>query len=206
MKLTKLQQLLAGIGIIGLVALLTIFLFLKGDRQRIRAAERNIADLEQDINIARQIEQTAAVLQEEMSNLNDQLERLKKILPVEVNEPLFVADIKRFANENGIEIMELSRNNQVQDDVIIEIPYSFETLGHYHDYGRFFARLTNYQRIVNIKALHIVLPGSNKNNLVEGEYSVQGSFVISVYLYREPSKEELRKKFSDKKKAMSKRR
>jgi Tfp pilus assembly protein PilO len=136
-----------------------------------------------------------------MSNLRDQLERLKKILPVEINEPLFMADIKRFANENGIEIMQLSRNRQIQDDVIIEIPYTFDTRGHYHDYGRFFARLTNYQRIVNIKALHLINAPRKESEGLEGEYSVQGSFVISVYLYREPTEKELREKFLAKKNA-----
>ena len=207
MKLTKMQQLLAGVGIIIFVIVITNFLFLKGDRQKIRGTERRIAKLRQDINVANQIKQSAAVLEEEMTNLEAQLERLKKILPVSVNEPKLVADLKRFANENGIEITQISRHNSIRDDVIIEIPYAFDTVGNYHDYGRFFAKLTSYQRILNVKALHLVTVDdmrSNQGLFIDKDYSVWSTFVISVYIYREPTEEELREQYEAKKKAMSK--
>ncbi|MDJ0834909.1 MAG: type 4a pilus biogenesis protein PilO [Acidobacteriota bacterium] len=199
MKLTKIQQLLAGFGIIVLALVMAQFVILKGDRQQIKSLGVSNADLNQKINVARAIEQTAAVLQEEMANLKDQLDRLKMVLPMNVDEPRFLSDIKRMANENGIEILALNKNDPRRDDVIVEIPFFFETRGNYHDYGRFFAQLTNYQRIVNIKSILIQeekdFPG----------YSIDGRFIISVYTYKEPTQAELRAQINEKRKAKKKR-
>ena len=200
MKLTKLQQIIAGVVIVIFVAALAHFVVLKGDRQSIVSTDLEIDRLTSEINVAKAIQQTAAVLQEEMIHLKAQLDRLKKILPVTVNEPKFLADIKRFANENGIEVRALSNNRPVTDDVIVEHPFSFITRGNYHDYGAFFAELTNYQRIINVKALHLY------RNVKDVSYSVDGSFIISVFTYNEPTEAELRKQMQEKKRSKRKRR
>jgi Tfp pilus assembly protein PilO len=192
MKFNKLTQALISLGVV-LVALLLAHLTLKGTYRNIEANKARIAELEQDINIAKAIQQQAAVLQDEMVHLKAQLDRLKKILPVDINEPKFLADMKRIANENGIEIVSLSTNHPVKNDVIIEHPYSFETRGNYHDFGRFFSQLTNYQRIINVKALHLFREEDSP------AYSVDGYFLISVFTYKEPTAEDLRKQIDEKK-------
>jgi Tfp pilus assembly protein PilO len=191
-KFNKLTQALISLGLV-LVALLVAHVSLKGTRQNIENNKDRIAQLEQDINVAKAIQQSAAVLQDEMVHLRAQLDRLKKILPITINEPKFLADMKRIANENGIEIVALTTNRPVKDDVIIEHPYSFETRGNYHDFGRFFSQLTNYQRIINVKALHLFREQKSP------AYTVDGYFLISVFTYQEPTPEELRKQIDAKK-------
>jgi len=191
-KFNKLTQALISLGVV-LLALLVAHLSLKSTHQNIATNKKRIAELEQDINVAKAIQQSAAVLQDEMVHLKAQLDRLKKILPVDINEPKFLADMKRIANENGIEIVSLSTNRPVKNDVIIEHPYSFETRGNYHDFGRFFSQLTNYQRIINVKALHLFREEKRP------AYSVDGYFLISVFTYKEPTPDELRDQIDAKK-------
>jgi len=198
MKLTKIQQVLFGLGLLVLAGAMAHFLILKGDRQNIRATETRIGELQSKINVAKRIQQRAAILKEEMAHLTSQLERLKKVLPVTLNEPRFMADIKRFANENGLEILGLSKSNPRRDDVIVELPFSFQTRGNYHDYGRFFAQLTNYQVIVNVKGMIL-----ERDPSVPG-YTLEGSFIVSVFTYQEPTVEELREQIREKKKSKKK--
>jgi Tfp pilus assembly protein PilO len=197
-KLNKLQQAVAGIVLILLVGAITHFFILKGDYQLIRRTEENITKLKQDINVAKAIQKSAAELQDEMIHLKAQLDRLKKILPVTINQPKFLADLKRYANENGIEILSLINTKPIINDMIVEHPFGFKTRGNYHDFGYLFAQLTNYQRIINVKGLQLRRrPGAK-------DYSVEAWFVLSVFTYREPSEKELRAQIESKKKARKK--
>ena len=197
MKLNKLQQAVAGIIIIILTFVVAQFLIFKKDKQSIIRIDASIQKLEQDINVAKAIAKSAAELQDEMIHLKAQLDRLKKILPVEINKPKFLADVKRYANENGIEIIKLINNHPVTDDVIVEHPFTFETRGNFHDYGFFFGQLTNYQRIINVKGLFLNRRAS------AADYSANGYFILSVFTYKEPSQEELRQQVDAEKKSRS---
>ncbi|CAM2067941.1 Type 4a pilus biogenesis protein PilO [Sulfidibacter corallicola] len=199
MKLTKLQQALTGLGIIVLGLILTNWVFLKDIKTNITSTEKKISELEQDIRVAKNIQRSAAELQEQMNHLRAQLDRLKKVLPVDINKPKFQADVKRYANENGIEIVRATNNKPVTDDVIIEHPFSYEAWGSFHDFGRFFAQLTNYPRIVNIKGLSLGRP-DDKENI---GYSVKATFIVSVFTYREPTPEELKAQIEEKRAAKS---
>ncbi len=193
MKLTKLHQAIIGVVIIFFAGALTQYVLLKGTNNKISSTKSEIEKLNGQIRTAQEIQDVALQLQEEMAHLKDQLERLKKILPSSINEAKFLSDIKRYANENGIEILVITNAKPVVDGVIEEHSFSFSTRGGYHDYGNFFAQLTNYQRIVNVKALSIARTKKSKT------YSVGAVFAVSVFTYREPTEEELRAELKEKK-------
>lgn len=197
MKLTKLHQLLVGLVVIILGLLLTNFFFLKDVKSSIERTTTEIEELNTKISVAKNIQNTANELQEQMTHLKAQLDRLKKVLPVEINKPKFQADVKRYANENGIEVIGAVSNKPLTDDVIIEHPFSYSAEGSYHDFGRFFAQLTNYPRIVNIKGLSL---GKTKDS---PRGAVAATFVVSVYSYREPTPEELKAQIEAKRAAAS---
>nr|WP_243435986.1 type 4a pilus biogenesis protein PilO [Acanthopleuribacter pedis] len=171
----------------------TNFFFLKDVKLGIERAKADIEQLNTDISVAKNIQNTANELQEQMTHLRAQLDRLKKVLPVDINKPKFQADVKRYANENGIEIVGAVSNKPVIDDVIVEHPFAYEAEGSFHDFGRFFAQLTNYPRIVNIKGLSL----SKSEEAARG--AVAATFVVSVYSYREPTPEELKAQIEAKK-------
>ena len=195
MKLTKLQQLAFGIALIIGVGLFVEFVFLKNDKLSIESVKVKIADLEKEIRVAKKYQESAAQIQEEMEHLKTQLERLKKILPLAINKPKFMADVRRYANENGLEVTRASNNKPLRDDVIVEHPFTYEAHGGFHDFGRFFAQLSNYSQIINVKGLD--LKRSKDTNLGS---PVVATFIISVFTYQEPTEEELRKQIEEKKK------
>jgi len=188
----KAVQALVGVIMITLVGAFVHQFLLREDRLQIEATKSDISELERKINVAKAIQKSANELEIQMQDLKKQLERLKRILPLEVNKPKFMADIKRIANENGIEIMEATNNKSVVDDVIVEHPFTYISRGNYHDFGNFFAQLSNYPQIVNIKGLNL-----ERNQ--DPSVAVRGSFIISVYTYREPTDEELRQQIQEKK-------
>lgn len=185
------QALVGVIMIVAVGAFVHQFL-LREDRRQIGLTQTKIEELERKINVAKAIQKSATELEIQMQDLKKQLERLKRILPLEVNKPKFMADIKRIANENGIEIKEATNNKFVVDDVITEHPFTYIARGNYHDFGSFFAQLSNYPQIVNIKGLHLERQENAKA-------PIEGSFIVSVYTYRELSDEEMKEQFRAKK-------
>lgn len=193
MKLTKPQQLIVGIVVVIFVVIFGELFFFKDTKLTAARLGKDIQDLEFKINEANRIKKHAAELEEEMTHLKAQLERLKKILPIEVNKPKFVQDVRRYANEHGLEVKDFSTNKQVRDDVIVEHPFTFNARGNYHDLGNFFAKLSNYPRIINVKGLNVA-----KNN-ENPAYALDASFIVSIFTYQEPTEEELRKQIEAKK-------
>lgn len=192
MKLTKLQQCVVGLGVLVLAYLMVDLVFLKGKKRTIASLQTKNEQLVKDIRVAKAIEETITELREEMTHLRAQLDRLKEILPTDVNKPKFMADVKRYANENGIEIKQLSQNKPVNNDVIQEHPFSFVAGGGYHDFGLFFAQLSDYPQIVNIKGLQL------DRDRVSG-FPIKGSFLVSIFTYKEPTEEELKAQLAAKK-------
>ena len=194
MKFNKVQQIAIGLGIVVLASLLAYFVILKDKRASITYLQSENKKLEGDIRVAKAIKQQVAEIREEMEQLRSQLDLLKEILPTDVNKPKFMADVKRIANENGVEITKLSSNKEKADDVIVEHPFTYEAVGSYHDFGAFFAQLSDYPRIINVKGLRL-------ERATGSSYTVKGIFLVSVYTYREPTPEELKAQLEEKRKA-----
>lgn len=193
MKLNKQQQLLVGLAIVIAAFLFAHFVVLKPDRRSIEQLNEKITQHKQNINIARNIKQSATVLEEEMAHLTAQLERLKKILPVDINKSKFMADVKRYANENGVEIISITNNKPTVTDVIIEHPFTYTAQGNYNDFGKFFAQLSNYPRIVNVKGVYLAREED------DAVYTTRASYIVSVFTYNEPTPEELAEQIAAKK-------
>lgn len=198
MKLDKLQQLALGIGAIIVAFLFVEFFLLKTDYTLIENLQKKIQEHQVNIDKAKAIQREASELQEQMKHLQDQLERLKKILPLEINKPRFIAEVRRFANENGIEIKKVSTNRAVQDDIINKHPFTYEAVGKYHDFGRFFAQLSNYSKIVNVSGLSLVKMKG------DASYPVACSFIVTLFTYREPTAQEMKDQLAEKKKELGK--
>lgn len=196
MKLDRLQQLAIGIGAIIFGFLFVEYFLLQADYANIAQLEKKIQEHRRNIERAKQIQREATILQEQMKHLEDQLERLKKVLPLEVNKPRFIAEIRRYANENGLEIKKVSTNRVVPDDIIFKHPFTYEAVGKYHDFGRFFAQLSNYSKIVNVSGLSLSKQVDNS------DYPVVCQFIVTLYTYREPTPEELKNQLEAKKKEL----
>ncbi|MCB1049851.1 MAG: type 4a pilus biogenesis protein PilO [Acidobacteria bacterium] len=186
MKLNQVQQAIIGIVIVLVALLVGEFFVFQGKKETIQSTISRIEDLEVKIGEAERIKKHAAELEEEMNHLQAQLDRLKKILPVEINKPKFYQDIKRYANENQIEVVSLSNNKPVKSNVVMEHPFTFYMNGGYHDLGNFFAKISNYPRILNVKGLYVSRPAK------DSPYSVEAQFLVSVYTYIEPTEAELK--------------
>jgi len=193
MTLTKIQQLFFGILFIVLAGVVAYFLVYNDKIVQTERLKRDINELDLKIGNAKRIRDTAKELEEQMLHLKDQLNKLKRILPVKINKPKFFQNIRRMANEQGLEVKASSANKAVADQEIIEHPFTFRVLGNYHDLGNFFAKLSNYPNIVNIKGLSITKNDENP------AYSLDASFIVSVFTYQEPTEEELKAQIEAKK-------
>lgn len=196
MKLDRLQQLAVGIGAIIFGFLFVEYFLLQADYATIERQEKKIEEHNRNIEKAKQIQREATALQEQMKHLEDQLERLKKVLPLEINKPRFIAEVRRYANENGLEIKKVSTNRVVPDDIIYKHPFTYEAVGQYHDFGRFFAQISNYSKIVNVSGLSLAKQESESN------YPVVCQFIVTLFTYREPTPEELKQQLDAKKKEL----
>ncbi|PIE02527.1 MAG: hypothetical protein CSA81_06855 [Acidobacteria bacterium] len=193
MTLTKVQQAIFGILIVILAGVLARFVVYADKVEMTEQVKKEIDDLDLAIGNAKRIRDSAKQIEEEMLHLKDQLNKLKKILPMNINKPKFFQDIRRIGNEQGLEIELAYQNKPYKDQEIVEHPFTFKVRGNYHDLGNFFAKLSNYPRIVNVKGLNIETNDKNP------AYSLDSSFIVSVFTYHPPTDEELARQIEAKK-------
>jgi type IV pilus assembly protein PilO len=198
MKLNQVQQLLVGLVLILVAAIVGEMFLFKQKKQDIRSTQVQIDTLVGQIQDAERIRKHAAELEEEMNHLQAQLERLKKILPPDIHKPKFIQDLRRYANEHGLEVVRSSTNKPVTSDVVVEHPFTMHVQGGYHDLGNFFAKISNYPRIVNIKGLFVTV--IKKDAKPSGStHPIQAEFVVSVFTYNEPTEAELKQQIEARK-------
>lgn len=200
MKLNQVQQLLVGMVLILVAAIVGEMFLFKQKKQDIRNTQSQIDTLKGQIEDAERIRKHAAELEEEMNHLQAQLERLKKILPPDIHKPKFIQDLRRYANEHALEVVRSSTNKPVASDVVVEHPFTMHIQGGYHDLGSFFAKISNYPRIVNIKGLFVTVAAKNpKATGASSPNPIQAEFVVSVYTYNEPTEAELKQQIEARK-------
>jgi len=185
MSLSKAQQAIFGALFVILAGIIAYYVVYADTIRMTEGLKTEINELDLKIGQAKRIKENAKLIEEEMLHLKDQLNKLKKILPVQINKPKFFQNIRRFANEQGLEVNVASASKELVDQEIVEHPFTFKVRGNFHDLGNFFAKLSNYPRIVNVKGLNI---SSNTENPA---YSLDASFIVSVFTYKQPTDEEL---------------
>ena len=153
-------------------------------RQRTKAINDILTLLKEDIHQAKMIQRSAETLQFELGLVNQKLSKARERLPYEFNEFLFLADIKTYASDNGVEILEYVRGTSQIHHAVVEHPVAIRARGSYHDFGYFFAQIANDRQMVKIKALHLVSPSDT------GKLGVAGWFVTSFFTHREPTRQE----------------
>jgi type IV pilus assembly protein PilO len=194
MSLNKLQQAIAAIVLVVFAGVMAYFFVFTSKREQTLTLRSQISDLEVKISKAKGFKENARQIQASLDNLKEQLATLKKILPASILEPKIFQTIKRYANEQGLEVTNLSASKPLATKDITEHPFTFAVRGNYHDLGSFFAKLSNYPQILNIKGLNIFDLEAN------AAYTLSSSFIVSVFTYQEPSEEDIKARIEAKRK------
>lgn len=134
--------------------------------------------LQEDI---RKLEAVAAKLEEfraKVTQLEGQLETLKRYLPPEKETPDLMRKVQYLASQSNLIVRRFTPSATVNKDYYQEWPINVDVEGNYHNLGLFFDRVGRLQRLVNVGNVKVRSQAKQTAN-----NTILASCIATTYVY-----------------------
>lgn len=153
----------------------------------IEKAETQLGELQKKIEAGRAAEKKLPQFRDEVARLEEELEKLRRILPSSRNTEEIIKRIKSLVDQGNMELRSLKFPEPQpagDGDVYAEWRITVELEGTYHNLAIFYDRLSNFQRIINVDDFQI--RASNTQNATK---TIAATFIAKTFVYLEPDPE-----------------
>ena len=149
----------------------------------IEARQVRLSDLDAEISQAVQHRMQLAEIRAESEALQEQLARLKSILPLERETDEILREVGNIAETASMRVVRILPRPIVDRDVYSEMAWDFQVQSTYHNLGSFLDAIRQLGRIVNITGIDLRAAGPGTASTVEA------TFTATTFVYRdeEPS-------------------
>jgi type IV pilus assembly protein PilO len=144
----------------------------------------NITKLQKEVNEGRELEARLPELEREIKSKRNELESLKKIIPSDSEAQDLIRKLERMAAETNILVQTFQPQAQVAKDFYFEWPIAIAVTGSYHNLGKFFSKISNYARIINVQNIVLNAARDTKNPT----QTLSANFQALTYVYKEDKK------------------
>lgn len=134
-------------------------------RAEIDRLNRELGQLQADLQQKRQIAANKAGLEREIQELQAKLAQVLTRLPEEKEIPRLLSQVNTLGREAGLEFLLFKPGSALSREFYAEIPIDIKVEGGYHSLGVFFDKVSKMERIVNISDLKMA-PASGKKGVV----------------------------------------
>jgi type IV pilus assembly protein PilO len=124
------------------------------------------------------IRQNLAATEQTLKEKRDEIDRLRDLLPDQVEISRVYDNIKDFLREQKLELKRFVHMKTVSADFYTAQPIQIEVTGSYDSLGQFFSRLGFYSRIVSVTEVEVK---QAEDGGQEVGRSINGSFVVTAY-------------------------
>ena len=176
--------LLVGLVLGGAVIYAVETLMVKDIKKKIDEADRRIAELDQKIQQGRAAERKLPQFRAEVKRLEQELEKLRRILPSTRNTEEIISKIKSLVDQGEFTLNRISfppLGGGGSTEAYVEWPIAVAVDGRYHDLAILFNRLGNFSRIMNVENIRINARGEQETKTITSE------FTAKTFVYVEPA-------------------
>lgn len=149
-------------------------------KTQIAGLNDSITKLQDIVNDGRKLEMRLPELRREIKTKELELENLKKIIPSESEVEDLIRKLERMAGETNISVKSFQSQPRITKEFYFEWPISITATGSYHNLGKFFSKISNYARIINVQGVRMTaLRTGNPNQTIDS------AFTAVTYVYKE---------------------
>ncbi len=177
-KLPWYYQALIVVGGSGVILGLFWYQFLRPMTANVVALNGRLTQLTQDVAAAVLRQQQLATIRAESEELQQQLDALKPILPLERETDQILRQVQQAATDSSLRILRVSPRATVDNDFYSEWPIDMQVEATYHNMGLYLDRIRELERIVNITGLQMNATGGGLTTSVSVTYTAT-TFVYS---------------------------
>jgi type IV pilus assembly protein PilO len=124
------------------------------------------------------IRQNLAATEQTLNEKREEIDRLRDLLPDQVEISRVYDNIKDFLREQKLELKRFVHLKAAPAEFYTAQPIQIEVTGSYDSLGQFFSRLGFYSRIVSVTDVEIK---TAEDNAQEVGRSINGAFVVTAY-------------------------
>jgi type IV pilus assembly protein PilO len=150
-KLTLVQRILICVLTIFLLSGVFGYFFFYPQYTRLDAMNTQLKQLDQQLASARAAASQINKFRQEMKDAEQDFSITRNALPDKEEIPLLLTSVSQFGHDAGLEFILFEPKPEIPKDFYAEIPVSVTVSGSYHNVGMFFDKVSNLNRIVNIK-------------------------------------------------------
>jgi type IV pilus assembly protein PilO len=174
------------LGLVVLVGALIVggywYSFYRSKAKTIDRLRGDLSNKQAKLNENEAIARNLPRFKEEVKKLNVQLSKVVQELPNSREIPNLLETISNLGAINGLEVLYIKPNNDVDKGFYAEVPISVKVKGGYHELGMFFDAVSKLPRIINVSDLTI---GNAREDDKTGAIILDISALATTYMYME---------------------
>ena len=160
--------------------------------------KRNLDVLEAKYNtLAKQLQESKAIhrdlekFEAEVNKLNAELAVARTQLPDEKEIPEILKNISSLGKESNLEFVLFRPKPEEPQQFYAKVPIDLAVIGHYHDLGVFFDKVSKLPRIINVVDFNITRPKDARGKgEVKDDTAIRTSCLLNTYRFVEKKPEE----------------
>lgn len=150
--------------------LVPLFLFYKfyyvQTKEKINILKEEVKKLDLEIQKYEEMAKRTAILEAQMRQRQEFLERVKEILPAEKEIPDILRQISDLAKENNLEIITFEPDKEIPQDYYHIIPLKMEIQGRFNNVMNFLNSIENLPRLIALNNIKFQVKNNQLNALV----------------------------------------
>ncbi len=135
----------------------------KGQQDKLLAQQGQKQEMQRKLSEVKSIAGNLPAFQAEVTELERELTKALKQLPVGSELPTLLSDISTLGLESGLDIGLFEPRPEVINSFYAEVPIDLQFVGGYHATAIFFGKLASLPRIVNVNGIEMKIKKENEN-------------------------------------------
>ena len=147
--------------------------------------------------LAKQLQESKAIhrdlekFEAEVNKLNAELAVVRTQLPDEKEIPEILKNISSLGKESNLEFMLFRPKPEEPQQFYAKVPIDLAVIGHYHNLGVFFDKVSKLPRIINVVDFNITRAKDSKGKTeVKDDTAIRTSCLLNTYRFVEKKPEE----------------
>jgi len=180
-SLPRSAQILLFVGIAAVLSYIVYSFYFQGMIDERTALEGEIKKLEASVAQAQAVASQLPRFKEELARLEERLAVLSTILPSEKETPIVLRAVLDMASASNLKIMRFVPKPVVPRSFYVDWPIEVTVQGSYNSLGKFFEKISQYARIINVDGIGI----KTFENGLNAARSVSAVCTATTFVFRE---------------------
>jgi len=161
------------------------------EKQGLDALEAKYNTLAKQLQESKDIHHNLEKFEAEVSKLNEELAVVRTQLPDEKEIPELLKNVSTLGKESNLEFVLFRPKPEELQQFYAKVPIDLAVIGHYHDLGMFFDKVSKLPRIINVVDFNITRAKDSKGKgEVKDDTAIRTSCLLNTYRFVEKKPEE----------------